>query len=46
MGVCCCLLLIWVTSPFVLPTQLSQTVSDLTTVLHLKEDEVQYWQSR
>uniref|UniRef100_A0A3Q2VSI4 Si:ch1073-143l10.2 n=2 Tax=Haplochromini TaxID=319058 RepID=A0A3Q2VSI4_HAPBU len=22
-----------------------QTVSDLTTVLHLKEDEVQYWQS-
>lgn len=26
--------------------QLSQTVSDLTTVLYLKEAELQYWQSR
>ncbi|CAI5654426.1 autophagy-related protein 16-1 [Oreochromis niloticus] len=26
--------------------KLSQTVSDLTTVLHLKEAELQYWQSR
>ncbi|XP_054456709.1 autophagy-related protein 16-1 [Anoplopoma fimbria] len=29
-----------------LEEKLSQTVSDLTTVLHLKEAELQYWQSR
>ncbi|XP_073338608.1 autophagy-related protein 16 [Pagrus major] len=29
-----------------LAEKLSQTVSDLTTVLHLKEAELQYWQSR
>ena len=29
-----------------LSPQLSQTVSDLTTVLYLKEAELQYWQSR
>nr|XP_020460424.1 autophagy-related protein 16-1-like [Monopterus albus] len=29
-----------------LADKLSQTVSDLTTVLHVKEAELQYWQSR